>query len=139
MRVLAVIHSRITALHPDYHAIAIAMGWVALFVFLGKVAGAVKEMAIAYRYGVSAEVDAYLLVLNLLSWPTAVWFSVFGIVLVPLVARTRRDAPAALPRFRAEILGLTFLAGLVLAALAWLPSPYCCMLLGPGYPSGPPV
>ena len=52
------------------------MAWVALFVLLGSLVRAGKEMAIAYRYGVSAEVDAYLFVFNLVNWPVGVWFSV---------------------------------------------------------------
>ena len=66
--------------HPDHHAIARGMAWVALFVLLGKLAGAAKEMAIAYRYGVSVEVDAYLFVFNLVNWPVGVWFSVLTVV-----------------------------------------------------------
>ncbi len=99
------------------------MVWVALFVFLGRLAGAGKEMAIAYRYGVSAEVDAYLFVLNLVRWPVSVWFSVLTAVLVPLAARMRQGATAELPRFRAELFGLALLIGLTLAALAWLGLP----------------
>ncbi len=100
------------------------MAWVALFVFLGKLAGAAREMAVAYRYGVGEEVDAYLFVLNLVSWPQAVWLSVLASVLVPLAARIRQDATAELPRFRAELLGLALLLGLTVASLAWpgLPS-----------------
>jgi putative peptidoglycan lipid II flippase len=99
------------------------MAWVALFVFLGKLASAGKEMAIAFRYGVSAEVDAYLFVLNLLSWPIGVWSSVLVVVLVPLAARIRQDSTADLPCFRAELLGLALLTGLTLAALAWMALP----------------
>jgi peptidoglycan biosynthesis protein MviN/MurJ (putative lipid II flippase) len=99
------------------------MAWVALFVFLGKLTGAAKEMAVAYRYGVGEEVDAYLFVLNLVTWPVGVWFSVLTVVLVPLAARIRQDAATQLPRFRAELFGLTFLIGLTLAILAWLGLP----------------
>lgn len=99
------------------------MAWVALFVFLGKLAAAAKEMAVAWRYGVSAEVDAYLFVFNLVNWPVGVWFSVLTVVLVPLAARIRQGAPAQLPRFRAELLGIAILLGLVLALLAWLGLP----------------
>ncbi len=123
MRVLAVILSRIKTAHPDHHAIAKGMVWVALFVFLGKLIGAAKEMAVAYRYGVGEEVDAYLFVLNLVRWPVGVWFSVLTVVLVPLAARMRQDATAELPRFRAELFGLTVLIGLTLATLAWLGLP----------------
>ena len=96
------------------------MAWVALFVFVGKLAGAAKEMVVAYRYGVSAEVDAYLFVLNLVSWPVAIWFSVLTVVLVPLAARIRHTAAGELPRFRAELLGLALLLGLCLALIMGL-------------------
>ena len=114
---------RLRAAHPDHHAIARGMAWVALFVLLGSFARAAKEMAIAYRYGVSAEVDAYLFVFNLVNWPIGVWFSVLTVVLVPLAARIRHGASAELPRFRAELFGLTFLLGLTLALLAGLGLP----------------
>jgi putative peptidoglycan lipid II flippase len=111
--------SRFQATHPDHHAIASGMLWVALFALLGALARAAREMAIAYRYGVSAEVDAYLFVFNLVCWPIAVWFSVLAIVLVPLSARIRQHAPAELATFRSELLGLALLLGVVLACIAW--------------------
>ncbi|MDQ3776537.1 MAG: polysaccharide biosynthesis C-terminal domain-containing protein [Pseudomonadota bacterium] len=97
------------------------MVWIALFVLLGRLAGAAKEMAIAYRYGVSAEVDAYLYVLTLVTWPVSIWFSVLVGVLVPLAARIRHDSTTPdLPRLRAELFGLSVVIGLALATLAWL-------------------
>ena len=95
------------------------MAWVAVFVFVGKLAGAAKEVAIAYRYGLGEEVDAYLFVFNLIIWPVGVWFSVLTVVLVPLVARIRQTAPTELPRFRSELLGLTLILGFALAGLGW--------------------
>ena len=109
--------------HPDHRAIAQGIAWVGIFVLIGKAVGAAKEVAIAYRYGVSAEVDAYLFVYNLVNWPVSVWFSVLTLVLVPLVARITQGAPADLPRFRSELLGLAFLLGLALALLNWLGLP----------------
>lgn len=114
---------RLREAHPDHHAIARGMAWVTLFVLLGSVARAAKEVAIAYRYGISAEVDAYLFVFNLVNWPVGVWFSVLTVVLVPLAARIRHGASAELPRFRAELFGLTLLLGLALALLGWLGLP----------------
>lgn len=116
--------SRLRDAHPDHHAIARGMAWVALFVLLGSVARAAKEVAIAYRYGISAEVDAYLFVFNLMNWPVAVWLSVLTVVLVPLAARIQQNASAELPRFRSELLGLTLLLGLALAFLGWLGLPF---------------
>lgn len=123
MNVFGAIRARFHNAHPDHHAIAKGMAWVILFVFLGKLAGAAKEMAIAYRYGVSEEVDAYLFVFNLVSWPVGVWFSVLTVVLVPLAARIRHDTSVDIPRFRAELLGLTLLLGMGLMLFAWMGLP----------------
>lgn len=93
---------------------------MSLFVFLGSIARVAKEVAIAYRYGVGVEVDAYLFVFNLVVWPVGIWFSVLTVVLVPLAARIRQDASVELPRFRSELLGLTLLLGVVLVLLVLL-------------------
>lgn len=129
------IGGRIRGAHSDHHAIARGMAWVALFVLLGAVARAAKEVAIAYRYGVSAEVDAYLFVFNLVSWPVGVWFSVLTVVLVPLAARIRQGASAELPRFRSELLGLTLVLGLALALLGWLGLPLLLRASWTGLPA----
>jgi putative peptidoglycan lipid II flippase len=98
-------------------AIARGMAWVSMFVIIGKFSGAFKEMAIAWRYGVSAEVDGYLFVANLVSWPVALWFSVLTVVLVPLAARLAKESPGQLPLFRAELLGAAIAIGVALALL----------------------
>ncbi|MDP3332332.1 MAG: lipid II flippase MurJ [Methylococcaceae bacterium] len=113
--------ARLRTAHPDHHTIAKSMGWIMIFVFVGKIAGAAKEMAVSYRYGVGAEVDAYLYVYNLVAWPVGVWFSVLTAVLVPLAARIQHNAPAEMPLFRAELLGFTLLLGLLLT-LVGLPA-----------------
>ena len=120
MKVWRVVTGRLRNVHADHYAIARGMAWVALFVLIASLARAAKEMAIAYRYGVSAEVDAYLFVWNLVIWPVGIWFGVLTVVLVPLVARIRQDASMELPRFRSELLGLTLLLGLAMWLLAWL-------------------
>lgn len=108
----------------SYHRrIASGFLWVSFFVLIGKLAGAAKEMAIAWRYGVSETVDAYVFVFNLISWPVAIWFSVLTVVLVPLVARFRNDNPAALPQFRGELLGLSLLMGIILGLFVFLAFP----------------
>lgn len=123
IKALSVFRERLRNAHPDHHAIARGMAWVALFVLFGSFARAAKEMAIAYRYGVSAEVDAYLFVFNLVSWPVGVWFSVLTVVLIPLAARIRQGSSAELPRFRSELFGLALLLGLALVFLNWLGLP----------------
>lgn len=123
MNPFSLIRERLRNAHPDHYAIASGMAWVSLFVMVGAVARVAKEMAIAYRYGVSPEVDAYLFVFNLALWPVGVWFSVLTVVLVPLAARIRQNALGELPRFRSELLALTLVLGLVMALLAWLVLP----------------
>ena len=98
---------------PESHHRRIAAGflWVSMFVFVGKLASAAKEMAIAWRYGVSATVDAYAFLFNIINWPVAVCFSILTVVLVPLVAKARYDSPAELPAFRGELLGFALMLG----------------------------
>lgn len=117
---LKVLQERLLGVDPSHIAIAKGMAWVSLFVLIGKAAGAIKEMAVAYRYGVSAEVDAYLFVLNIVSWPVAVWFSVLTVVLVPLEAQDRDSNRSGMAHFRGELLALTLAVGLILGALAWI-------------------
>lgn len=102
-----------------HRQITIGFLWVSFFVLLGKLAGAAKEMTIAWRYGVSETVDAYVFIFNLVNWPVSVWFSVLTVVLVPLVARLKHDDHQELSRFRGELLGLTLLIGLALGCLVY--------------------
>jgi peptidoglycan biosynthesis protein MviN/MurJ (putative lipid II flippase) len=110
---------------PASHDRRIATGflWVALFVFVGKLAGAAKEMAVAFRYGVSETVDAYVFVFNLATWPVALWFGVLTVVLVPLAIRVRIETPEQLPRFRGELLALTLMLGMAALVIAYLALP----------------
>lgn len=132
---IAKLVTRIRAMDPNHHAIAGGRAWVALFVLLGSIARAAKEIAVAYRDGVSGEVDAYLFVFNLVTSPIAVWFRVLTAVLVPLAARMRQGAAAELPRFRSKGLGLALLLGPVLGFMGWLGSPLLLRVSWIGLPS----
>lgn len=104
---------------PRHAAILKGMLTVGVFALFGKLMGAAKEMAVAFRYGRAAEVDAYQFLYTLLSWPVGLWCSVLVAVLVPLAARLHASDQVGMPRFRAELLGLALTAGFVLALLAW--------------------
>jgi putative peptidoglycan lipid II flippase len=117
-RVIERIRRRLAEADSQHRRIASGFLWVSMFVLVGRLAGAAKEMAIAWRYGVSATVDAYVFLYNLITWPVSVWFSVLTVVLVPLIAHASKADPKNLPRFRAELLALTLLAGVALALLA---------------------
>ena len=69
------------------------MFWVAVFVSGAKGIAALKEVAVAWRYGTAEVLDGYLLVFHLLDWPISLLFSAMVYVLVPeLVRRSAGDA-----------------------------------------------
>ena len=107
---------------PASHHAKIASGFVlvGLFVFLGKLAGAAKEMAMAWRYGISEEVDAYVFALNLINWPVSVWLSLLTVVLVPLITAMKNSVADEKSRFRDELFALTLLCGVLLGVTAYL-------------------
>jgi len=102
---------------------------VGTFVLLAKLIAIFKETTIAWRFGVSGSVDAYLLVFNLTQYPVMVWAGLITAVLVPYIARLRTEDAQGLSRFRSELLGGTIL----LAAASGL----VCQLLLPSLLSQP--
>ena len=123
MRIFSKIGKQLSTFNPDHRAIFRGLIYVAVFVFLGKLAGAAKEMVIAYRYGISSQVDAYLFVFNLTVLPVSVWFTILTYVLVPLAAKMRENTPADLQHFRAELLAFSLVVGVDLALLFWFGLP----------------
>lgn len=115
--------TRLSNSKAEHRSILKGLVTVALFVFLGKIIGAFKEMAIAYRYGISSEVDGYLFVLNIVGLPVGIWSTILMYVLVPLAGRLRGEAPVELPRFRGELFAFTLVLGIDLALLACLGLP----------------
>lgn len=90
---------------------------VCFFLFIGRISGAVKEIAIANRFGVSATVDAYSFVFNLVTLPVSIWFSLLSAILIPLLAKIRHYAPEQILHFKNQILGFTLLVGIGLTLL----------------------
>ncbi|MFK5854547.1 MAG: lipid II flippase MurJ [Bacteroidota bacterium] len=111
-------------LDRNHQEIAIGVLTVGFFVLIGKFAGAAKEVAVAWRYGVGETVDVYLFVFNLVQWPISIWAGVIGAVLVPFAIKLQHENIDALPRFRSELLGATLFLGVVLGLLAWLFFPW---------------
>lgn len=109
------------AIASEHKMIASGMLTVGGFLLAAKAIGLAKEMLVAWRYGVSELVDAYLLVFNLSQWPVAVLGGALVSSLIPLIARIRREKPEALELFRRELLGQLFVFGLLLALVGyWL-------------------
>lgn len=111
-------------LHSDHQRIARAAFRVAFFLLLGKAAGAFKEMAVAYRYGVSEVVDAYQFTMVMANWIPVTMVGVFSVVLIPALVHAKSQRKPIRQRFINELLGLMLWLGLALSALLWLVWPW---------------
>lgn len=81
-------------------------------------------MVIAWKYGVSETVDAYVLVFYLLNWPIVVWFSILTVALVPLVARLRVNSPQEIQQFRNEVFGFSLIVGTIVSVSYYFLLPF---------------
>ena len=109
---------------------------MALFVLLGKFAGAFKEMAVAWRYGVSDVVDAYQFTFTLASWLPVTVVGVLSVVLIPVLVRSRTELSGKRSRFLAELQGWGLAAGVVLAVLIYAAWPWVLAMAGRGLDAG---
>jgi len=123
---------QLARLSPDHQRIAKGAARVALFLLLGKFAGAFKEMAVAWRYGVSDVVDAYQFTFTLASWLPVTLVGVLSVVLIPVLVRSRKeDAPHRF-RFLAELQAWGIAAGVVLAVAIYVAWPWVLQFAGQG-------
>lgn len=113
------IRLHMTNSQSHHRRIASSFLLVSFFVMIGRLAGAAKEMALAWRYGVSETVDAYVFVFTLVFLPVSIWFSILTVVLVPLLARLRNNNSLETPRFMSELTGLTLILGIVFSAFLY--------------------
>ena len=123
---------KLGAIHPDHQRIFKGAFRVAVFLLLGKAAGAVKEMAVAYRYGVSDSVDAYQFTMTMATWLPVTIVGVLSVVLIPVLVRLRRADSVEREDFIRELQGWVLAAGIALALLTWLAWPYALDWLGQG-------
>lgn len=107
---------------------------VAFFLLLGKAAGALKEMAVAYRYGVSDVVDAYQFTMIMANWLPVTIVGALSVVLIPVLVRTRRADASERARFLGELQAAVIAVGTVLAVLTYLAWPWLLDLAGQGLP-----
>lgn len=123
---------KVMRLHSDHQRIAKAAFRVAFFLLLGKAAGAFKEMAVAYRYGISDAVDAYQFTMVMANWIPVTLVGVFSIVLIPVLVHAKDQPMSLRQRFMGEVTGLLLGIGLVLAFLIWLIWPWVLLWAGKG-------
>ncbi|MBV7483637.1 murein biosynthesis integral membrane protein MurJ [Bordetella sp. BOR01] len=123
---------KLNAIHPDHQRIFRGAFRVAIFLVLGKAAGAIKEMAVAYRYGISDAVDAYQFTMTMTNWLPVTIVGVLGVVLIPVLVRLRRTGGHERNLFVRELQGAVLVGGVVLAVLTALAWPWVLQWLGSG-------
>ncbi|MFT0533627.1 murein biosynthesis integral membrane protein MurJ [Castellaniella hirudinis] len=119
---MSALKRRLAALHADHRRIALGAARVAFFLLMGKAVGAFKEMAVAYRYGVSDVVDAYQFTLTLANWLPVTLVGACSVVLIPALVRSRRGESGAHGRFLGELQAWALALGVLAAGgllLAW--------------------
>jgi putative peptidoglycan lipid II flippase len=126
---IAAWRSRLLQLHPDHLRAARGMSRVAIFVLLGRCAGAAKEMTIAFRYGISNVVDAYQITLMLVTWLPAACSAVFAIVLVPVFVDLRKQANAEQSQFLGELEAWAIGVGVLFMLILYLVWPYALNMM----------
>ncbi len=108
---------------------------VAFFLLLGKAAGAFKEMAVAYRYGVSDVVDAYQFTMVMANWLPITLVGTLSIVLIPVLVRSRKQPRPNRARFLGELQGWTITIGTLLAVATYVAWPWVLDWTGQGLPA----
>ncbi len=88
---------------------------VAFFLLIGKMAGAIKEIAVAHRYGVSDVVDAYQFTLTMANWLPVTMVGAFSIVLIPALVKVRYAGQHERARFICELQGWIVVLGVLLS------------------------
>ncbi|HUH60599.1 MAG TPA: lipid II flippase MurJ [Candidimonas sp.] len=126
---------RLSGLHSDHRRIAQGAMRVAFFLLLGKAAGAFKEMAVAYRYGVSDVVDAYQFTMVMANWLPVTLVGALSIVLIPVLVRSRKQPRAKRARFLGELQGWTIAIGTLLAVVTYVAWPWVLEWTGQGLPA----
>lgn len=92
-----------------------------VFVLLAKLAGLFKEVAVAWRFGISVEVDAYNFTFSFVQWPISLFGAVIGATLIPLVSKIKSQRlDGEINVLRSEIFGLTILLSLVVMVAFYL-------------------
>lgn len=122
---------RLAGAHLNHRRIASGAALIGLLMVVAKLFVAAREMAIAWRYGISATVDAYQLALTITTWLPMMLAGVIALVLVPRLVALR-DRPPDRVQLVGELNGSVMVLGIGLAALTWLAAPAASVLLTSG-------
>ncbi|SAL49626.1 virulence factor MVIN family protein [Caballeronia cordobensis] len=122
------VRRRLRGVHQDHKRIARSAVVLLVFVLAGKCIGASKEMAIAYRYGISGVVDAYQLALTLVTWLPTMITNQLSVLLVPALVALRKDKSQQ-NGFLGELEGMGLVIGFASCLLLFLFWPYMAELV----------
>jgi peptidoglycan biosynthesis protein MviN/MurJ (putative lipid II flippase) len=120
--------ARLSSIHSNHKRIAAGALFIASLALIAKVFAAAREMAIAWRYGVSGTVDAYQLALTVGTWVPMMLTSVISAVLVPRLIALERNTGDRL-EFVAEFNGSVLIVGILVTGLTLLTAPTTAALL----------
>lgn len=125
---------QVRAIHHDHKRVFKGAVSVGAFVLAGRLVGAAKEMAVAWRYGVSDVVDAYQIAFTLVTWLPVTLVSVLSVILVPHLVRSRqRDNGQG--KFVAELNFAMLAFGLLFTCLCYLLMPWVVNLVAGNLPA----
>ena len=133
--VAAAFRRRLAAVHVNHKRIAASALLIGALTAIAKLFVAGREIAIAWRYGVSATVDSYQLGLTIVTWLPMMMVSVMTVVLVPRLVGAR-DSSAEQRQFVDELNGTILVVGVALGIATWVAAPFGSWLLGSGADPG---
>lgn len=125
---LAALIGRLRGVHANHKRIASGAILIGVLVFGAKLFVAAREMAIAWRYGVSAVVDAYQLALTITTWVPLMLMATATVVLVPRMVALHRDPPRY-RSFVAQANGSALLLSIAILLLTLVAAPLSVDLL----------
>jgi murein biosynthesis integral membrane protein MurJ len=129
--VITALIGRISAVHDNHKRIASGAVLIGVLTFGAKLFVAAREMAIAWRYGVSGTVDAYQLAITITTWLPMLVNGVMMVVLVPRLVRLGRDSSDR-RQFINELNGTIIAIGIGVSALIWVAAPAAAAVLASG-------
>jgi peptidoglycan biosynthesis protein MviN/MurJ (putative lipid II flippase) len=116
-------------LHENHKRIGRSALIIAALTIVAKGLVAVREIAVAWRFGISGFVDAYQVAVTATTWLPLLLNGVLIVVLVPRLVHLKKRGLER-RQFIGELNGTIVISGLVLVAATWLVAPLVPMLLG---------
>lgn len=120
--------SRLARVHDNHKRVAGSALLIGMLTLVAKLFVAGREVAIAWRYGVSRTVDAYQLSLTIVTWVPMLLTGVMGIVLVPLLVRVHRQRGHR-DGFVSELNGAVLLTAVAVGVATYIAAPAAARLL----------